>query len=292
MANPKIGCAGLPESANAPEDTPQREGDRELEASLDKPETLETYRPELTAENCSRVNPEAHSNGLMELNIDDVQEDGSNSSKDRCGIELSNYSMSSNTNGRLSTPNNLRIGDSNQKSVGNSIGLECSSNRSSNLSTDPSVVCLFRCCSQCLLNLQCTLRKMLSHELGLKKVECMVEDAYDFLASLAAHLHSALRIWLLASNSTSLDEKRVQERYSEYFSCKETNMCGCRNLGDNLIKLRDCDCHLKGNGITEKCKSSQNLPQEVDTEFILRDGVLTNLDKKDVSTLVTSSLQF
>ncbi|XP_009591845.1 uncharacterized protein [Nicotiana tomentosiformis] len=284
VANPKIGCAGLPESANAPEDTPQREGGRELEESLDKAEILETYRPELTAENCSRLNPEAHSNGLMELNIDDVQEDGNNYSKDRCGIELSNYSMSSNTNGRLSTPNNLRIGDSNQKSVGNSIGLECSSNRSSNLSTDPSVVCLFRCCSQCLLNLQCTLRKMLSHEWGLKKVECMVEDAYDFLASLAAHLHSALRIWLLASNSTSLDEKRVQERYSEYFSCKETNMCGCRNLGDNLIKLRDCDCHLEGNGITEKCKSSQNLPQEVDTEFILRDGVLTNLDKKDVST--------
>ncbi|XP_059283460.1 uncharacterized protein LOC132037042 [Lycium ferocissimum] len=338
-AKPKIGCAGLPESADAAENTPLREGGCELEESLDKLETLEKCRPELTADNCRRVNPEAngvsnlpdigaveheppglaavnhsapsrqvtgsvdsvlhhnscmpddtdihlessgdcvskrHSNGLRELNIDDVQEDGSNYSKDRCGVELSNYSMSSNTNGRLSTPNNLQIGDSNQKSVGNSIGLECS-NKSSNLSTDSSVVCLYQCCPQCLLNLQRTLKKMLSDEWGLKKVECMVEDAYDFLASLAANLHSALRMWLIADDSTLLDEKRVREGYMEY---KETNLCECRNLGNRLIKLRECNCHLKSSVQTDKRKSSQKLPQE----FIFRDGVLTNLDKKDVST--------
>ncbi|MCD7468093.1 hypothetical protein HAX54_005891 [Datura stramonium] len=341
-ANPKIGCAGHPETADAPENTPLREGGCELEESLDKPETLETCRPELTAENHRRVNPEAngvsnfpdigaveperpplvavnhsapsrqvtcsvhsvlnhnscmpddtdkhlesigdcvskkHSNGFMELNTDDVQEDGSNYSKDRCGVEHSNYSLSSNTNGRLSTPNDLQIGDSNQKSVGNSIGLE-SSNISSNLSTDSSVVCLYRCCPQCMLNLQRALKKMLSYKWELRKVEFIVEDAYDFLASLAANLHSALRIWLLADDSTSLDDKRLRERYSEYFECKETNLCECRNLESRLIKLIECNCHLKSSVQTEKCKSSQNLPQE----FIFRDGVLTNLDDKDVST--------
>ncbi|KAJ8532349.1 hypothetical protein K7X08_012272 [Anisodus acutangulus] len=340
-ANPNIGRAGLPESADAPENTPLREEGCELEESLDKPETLETCRPELTAENCRRVNPEAngvsnlpdigavehepprvaavnhsapprqvtrsvhivlnhnswmpddtdkhlessgdcvskrHSNELMELNIEDVQEDGSNYSKDRCGIEHSNYSTSSNTNGRLSTPNNLQIGDSNQKSIGNSIGLEYS-NISSNLSTDSSVVCLYRCCPQCLLNLQRTLKKMLSYEWGLKKAELIVEDAYDFLASLAANLHSALRISVLADDSTVFDEKRVQERYSEYLERKETDLCECRNLENMLIKLRECNCHLKSSVQTEKCISSQNLAQE----FIFRDGVLTNLDK-DVST--------
>lgn len=342
-ANPKIGCAGLTETAEAPENTPLREGGCELEESLDKLETLETCRPELTAENHRHVNPEAngvsnfpgigavepdpprvaavnhsapsrqvtrsvhrvlnhnscmpddtdkhlgsigdrvskrHSNGLMELNIDDVQEDDSNYSNDACGIERSNYSMCSNTNGRLSTPNNLQIGESNQKPVGNSIGLECS-NISSNLSTDSSVVCFYRCCPQCLLNLQRTLKKMLSHEWGFKKAEFIVEDAYDFLASLAANLHSALRMWLLADDdSTSFDEKLVQERYSEYFECKETNLCECRNVENRLIKLRECNCHLKSSVQTKKRKSSQNLPQV----FIFRDGVLTNLDEKDVST--------
>lgn len=341
-ANPKIGCAGLPESADAPENSPLREGGCELEEPLDKAETLETCRPELTAENCTPANPEANgvsnfpdigaveheplhlvavnhsahsrqvtsvhsvlndnscmpddtdkhlgnigdsvlkrqSNGLMELNIDDVQEDGSNHSRDGCGIdEHSNYTLSSNSNGRLSTLNNLEIGDSNQKSVGNSIGLECS-NISSNLSTDSSIVCLYRCCPQCLLNLQRILKKMLSYEWGLKKAEFIVEDAYDFLASLAANLHSALRVWLLADDSTSFDEKRVQERYSESFECKQTNLCECRNLENRLIKLIECNCHLKSSVQTEKCKPSQNLSQE----FIFRDGVLTNLDEKDVST--------
>ncbi|XP_049374122.1 uncharacterized protein LOC125839189 [Solanum verrucosum] len=342
-ANPKIGCAGLPESADAPENTPLREGGCELEEPLDKAETLETCRPELTAENCTPANPEANgvsnfpdigaveheplhlvavnhsapsrqvtcsvhsvlndnscmpddtdkhlgnigdsvlkrqSNGLMELNIDDVQEDGNNHSRDGCGIdEHSNYTLSSNSNGRLSTLNNLEIGDSNQKSVGNNIGLECS-NISSNLSTDSSIVCLYRCCPQCLLNLQRILKKMLSYEWGLKKAEFIVEDAYDFLASLAANLHSALRVWLLADDSTSFYEKRIQVRYSESFECKQTNLCECRNLENKLIKLIECNCHLKSSVQTEKCKSSQNLSQE----FIFRDGVLTNLDEKDVST--------
>ncbi|KAM3396040.1 putative protein isoform X1 [Capsicum galapagoense] len=340
-AYPKIGGGGLPETINAPENTPLREGGCELEVSLDKPETLETRQPELTAENCGHVNPEAngvssfpdigaaenepphlaavnhsappwqvtrsmhsvlnqyscmpsdadkhlesigdrvskiHSNGLMELNIDDVQEDGSNYSKDRCGIEHSNYSMSSNTNGRLCTLNNLQIGDSNRKSVGNSIGLECS-NIPSDLSTDSSIVCLYRCCPLCLLNLQLTLKKMLSCEWGFQKAEFTVEDAYDFLASFAANLHSALRTWLLGEDSTSFDEKLIQERYSEYFGCK-TNLCECRNLENRFIKLRECNCHLKSRVRTEKRKSSENLT----LEFIFRDGVLTNLDEKDVST--------
>lgn len=343
-ANLKIGCAGLPESADAPENAPLREGGCELEESFDKVETLETCRPEPTAENGRRVNPEANgvsdfpdivavehepphlvavnhsaapsrqvirsmhsvlnhnscmpddtdkhlesigdcaskrqSNGLMELNSHDVQEDGSNYSMDRWGIEHSDLSLSSNSNGRLSSPNNhVQIGDSNQKSVGNSIGLECSK-IPSNLPTNSSIVCLYRCCPQCLLNLQRSLKKMLSYEWGLKKVEFIVEDAYDFLASLAANLHSALRAWLLADDSTSFDEKRVQERYSESFECKKTNLCECRNLENRLIKLIECNCHLKSSVQTEKLKSSQNLSQE----FIFRDGVLTNLDEKDVPT--------
>ncbi|CAN4102928.1 unnamed protein product [Withania somnifera] len=339
----KIGCAGLPGTMDVPENTPMREGGCKLEESLDQPETLETCRPEPTAENHRHVNPEAngvsnfpdfgaveaeppgvadvnhsapsrqvtrsvhrvlnhnscmrddidkhlesigdcvskrHSNGLMELNIDDVQEDDSNYSNDRCGIDHANYSMSSNTNGRLSTPNNLQIGDSDQKPADNSIGLACSNISSSNLSADSSVVCLYRCCPWCLLNLQHILKKMLSHEWGLKKAEFIVEDAYDFLASLAANLHSALRMWLLADDPISFDEKLVQERYSEYFDRKETTLCECRNLENRLIKPRECNCHLKSSGQTKKHKSSQNLPQE----FTFRDGVLANLDKKDVST--------
>ncbi|CAN4104214.1 unnamed protein product [Withania somnifera] len=338
-ASAKIDSAGLPETTDAPEETTLRDGDRELEESLDKPETLETCRPELTAENHRHVYPEAngvsnfpdigagepepscvaavnHSapsrqvtrsvhrvlnhnscmpddtdkhlgsigdcerlpNGLMELDIDDVHEDNNNYSKDIYGVEHSNHSMSYNTNGRLSAPNNLQIGESNQKPVGNSIGLE-RSNMSSIPSTDSSVVCLYRCCPCCLLNLQRILKKMLSREWGLKKVDFIVEDAYDFLASLAANLHSALRMWLLGDDSTSFDEKLVEDRCSEYFECKET-LCECRNLENRLIKLRECNCHLKSSIRTKKCKYSQNLPQQ----FTIRDGILTNLDKEDVST--------
>lgn len=335
-ANTKISCAGLPESADAPENTPLREGGCKPEEFLEKAETLETCRPELTAENCTPAILEAYgvSNfpdiGAVERepphlvavnhsvpsrqvtssehsvlndnscmpddtdkhlgNIGDcvlkrqsnglIQEDGSNHSRYGRGIdEHSSYTLSSNSNGRLSTPNNLQIGDSNQKSVGNSLGLECS-NISSNLSIDSSIVCLYRCCPQCLLNLQRTLKKMLSYEWGLKKAEFIVEDAYDFLASLAANLHSALRVWLLADDSTSFNEKRVQERYGESSECKKTNFCECRNLENRLIKLIECNCHLKSSDQTEKCKSSQNLSQD----FIFRDGVLTNLDEKNVST--------
>ncbi|CAH9104466.1 unnamed protein product [Cuscuta epithymum] len=106
-------------------------------------------------------------------------------------------------------------------------------------------VCFLGCCNECLLKLQRLLRDRVKSELGHVGKDCKVEDVNDFVASLSAKIHSSLSLWLLAESS------------------------GC------ALKMTKCSCHGGGTDSTV----NTNLDPSQNSQFIFRDGVLTNFEK-------------
>lgn len=157
----------------------------------------------------------------------------------------------------------------------------------SHISKDSGIVCFYRCCSECILNIHDMVRKILTHEWGLQDSRLTVEDVHDAVSSLSVNLHVAVRKFCVAENSSALvDEKRRCHTIGKLFGDREMDACECQGSEDGTMVPKECRCHSSSkNGETSRrVNSSLNARKGFDLEFICRNGVLSPADTdKNVS---------
>lgn len=171
----------------------------------------------------------------------------------------------------LSTPEiNIPFEDGNGNPSQNSF-VNTSPNICAGLPSDSGVACLYRCCSECLFNLHRLIHEMLIHRFGLKGSNWTVKDAHNITSSVSANLHSAV----------FRAENPKHNNYKKMFDVRETGICQCKNYGNGLILPMECTCHSRSRSVTPQ---PNDLQSRLNSEFIYRDGVLSDLDpEKDVS---------
>ncbi|KAA8523943.1 hypothetical protein F0562_010366 [Nyssa sinensis] len=206
-----------------------------------------------------------HSNGFACTDSVNLMEDGPCGSGELAGVKLScSRKNCYKCNGLSRTGINIpsKVGNPNPDKCNADINF--SSNQTS-LSTDSRVVCLYRCCSECLFNLQHSMQKTLIYEWGLKGNDWTVEDVHDLVASLSVNLCSALGKLCIAENSAN--------SLTKLFEYQQMGTCQCKTSGNRLIMPTECSCHSRSN------------PQHgLDLKFMYRDGVLAPVDSdKDIS---------
>lgn len=155
-------------------------------------------------------------------------------------------------------------------------------NLPSSKSTRPSVVCLYRCCSECLNALHGLTQKMLIDEWRSSKRKWTIEDVHDIVASLSMDLISVVkRVYVTGSFSNPVDENL---RHEKLFECPELKTCRCKELGNGIVAPLECSCHSISHSLTTKANTMPSAELRFDLNFFFRDGVLVHMDPdKDVS---------
>lgn len=151
----------------------------------------------------------------------------------------------------------------------------------SSKTTKPSVVCLYRCCSECLNTLHGLTQKILIHEWRSSKRRWTVEDVHDIVASLSMDLISAIRrVYITGDSSNPV----VEDLRHSNFECSEIKTCHCKKLGNGIVAPLECSCHSISHSLTTKANTSPSPELRFDLKFFFRDGVLVHIDPdKDVS---------
>ncbi|KAK2638913.1 hypothetical protein Ddye_026708 [Dipteronia dyeriana] len=128
------------------------------------------------------------------------------------------------------------------------------------VSADSEIICMYRCCSECLCILHALMQKIFIHTLELNGCNWTAEDVHDVVASLSVDLLSAVRNDYLASSSSSscssFDESLTLENLGKLSGCPGINTCHCSQSGNGLVAQVECNCHTQGERGTEKIDSS------------------------------------
>src|SRR5690606_29719078 len=104
-------------------------------------------------------------------------------------------------------------------------------NAKTNPLDDPSLVCLYRCCSQCVSILQDSMRKLVTRKLRLGSNHITTEGIHDAVSSLSVELIAAVRKFIATRNNGATQEVEVEER--DEFSEKEA--CPCKSSPGNFL---------------------------------------------------------
>uniref|UniRef100_A0A162AE44 PHD-type domain-containing protein n=1 Tax=Daucus carota subsp. sativus TaxID=79200 RepID=A0A162AE44_DAUCS len=146
-----------------------------------------------------------------------------------------------------------------------------------------SFLCLYRCCSKCLVLLQRLVRKNLYRQPGLRGSQLTVEDVHDSVKSSSVHLHSEVRKFCSSENLKSLLVENVEScDHVELDEGQKTKVCRCKNSGKKFIRPCECTSHPRMESATAEA-STWN-PRELELELIYKDGVLVSVDPtKEVS---------
>ncbi|XP_027063750.1 uncharacterized protein [Coffea arabica] len=211
-----------------------------------------------------------HSNGFVERDSSVLLKDGLGVFGDKHGMELSDAGKTGNQESWPLAPNGLPFDNAKENSLG------CSS-RISTGSSDAVLVCIYRCCAQCLVNLYQLLLKLLNYEWRLEGSTATVEDFHDSIASLSVSLQSAVRKLFATDSSNDVgDEKLEDSKYS-----RSTEMCACqlKSPGKRLVVPMECGCHPASESITTKARFFPNSRHGFDFKYVFKDGVLvTTMD--------------
>lgn len=155
------------------------------------------------------------------------------------------------------------------------VNANVSSVKSTNIAADMGIICLYRCCSECLHTLHNLMQKILIREWDVNGTYWKVEDVHDVVASLSVDLLSAVRKDYAAESSSKLfDKKMRQENQGKLSECQKMSLCQCKNFGSRLVEPTECSCHSLNRSLSTKGNPSIQL----DLKFIYRDGVLVPLD--------------
>ncbi|XP_015899189.2 uncharacterized protein LOC107432546 [Ziziphus jujuba] len=149
----------------------------------------------------------------------------------------------------------------------------------------PSILCLYRCCSECLGTLHHLTQKILIHEWGLNRRNWTVEDVHDIVASLSMDLISAIRRAYVTGNfSNPVNENLRHGNEEKLYECPELKTCLCKNLGNDTFVPVECSCHSLCHSLTTEANTSPSTELRFDLKFFFRDGVLVHIDPdRDVS---------
>ena len=107
-----------------------------------------------------------------------------------------------------------------------------------NIAADSGIICLYRCCSECLYTLHSLMQKILIREREVNRAYRTVEDVHDVVASLSVDLLSAVRKSYAAESSSNLfDKKMRQENLGKLSECHKMIACQCKNFGNRLVRV-------------------------------------------------------
>lgn len=243
------------------------------------PCSLESYRNIMKVTEVFR----SISNGYACTDSVGLPKDGPCGSGGLGSVKFSNGGKDGNRDNLLSSAEmNRPSEDGNPNFCERTIDVNPSLNSVADLPTDPGVVCLYRCCSECRIKLQHLVQRNLIYQRGLKGSKWSVEDVHDVVTSLSVHLHSEVRNFCLAESSVRSLGKNVDHlNYKKLFEGQENGICQCKKSGNRLIMPKECSCHPRVRSTTAKESSSWN-PHEL--ELIYRDGVLIAVEpEKDIS---------
>ncbi|RVW14055.1 hypothetical protein CK203_089275 [Vitis vinifera] len=124
------------------------------------------------------------------------------------------------------------------------VNVNVSSIKTTNIAADSGVICLYRCCAECLYTLHSLMQKILIREWEVNGTYWTVEDVHDVVASLSVDLLSAVRKNYAAESFGNLfDKKMRQENHGKLSECQEMSICQCKNSGnrDGVLVPIDLD---------------------------------------------------
>lgn len=166
---------------------------------------------------------------------------------------------------------------------GHTVDVDFSSRKTTSLSTGSGIVCMYRCCTECVCTLYNLMKKILIHTLGLSGGDWTAEDVHDVVASLSVDLLSAVgKVYFAGCGGNDIEEEMRCEN-PELSACSELSICCCKSSGNCLDAPMECSCHSLGGGVTE-ANTSSNTHLGFDPKFVFRDGILVPVDSiTDVS---------
>ncbi|KAK4851699.1 hypothetical protein QYF36_017648 [Acer negundo] len=226
-----------------------------------------------------------HSNGFAFTQSIILSENGLSNSGQMLGTKLSDSQNSSDQINGLSEPETkIACNDGKPDSSEHTAAINIPPSKTVSVSADSEIICIYRCCSECLCILHTLMQKIFIHTLELNGCNWTVEDVHDVVASLSADLLPAVRKdYLASSSSSSFDENLTLDNLGKLSGCPGINTCHCKKSGIGLVAPVECNCHTIGERGTEKSTSS-NTHFGYDLKFVFRDDVLVPLDSnKDIT---------
>lgn len=143
---------------------------------------------------------------------------------------------------------------------------------------DPSLVCLYRCCPQCVSILQDSMRKLVTRELRLGSSHITTESIHDAVSSLSVELIAAVRKFISARNNGATQEVEVEERDES----SEKEACPCKRLPGNFLASAECCSHsAEEQGGVDKANTSPSAKSWLEPVFVFRDGILVPVSTED-----------
>ncbi|EOA29712.1 hypothetical protein CARUB_v10012797mg [Capsella rubella] len=153
---------------------------------------------------------------------------------------------------------------------------------STNPLDDPSLVCLYRCCSQCVSILHDSMHKLVTRELRLGKSYITTESIHDAVSSLSVELIAAVRKFISAKNSGTTQEGKIDDQDG----CPEKEACSCKHLSGNFLASVECCSHFaEERGSLDEANTNPSPKTWLEPLFIFKDGILVPVSTEDDSSL-------
>ncbi|XP_010465454.1 PREDICTED: uncharacterized protein LOC104745798 [Camelina sativa] len=169
-------------------------------------------------------------------------------------------------------------------------GLESASNMpeqvektaSTNPLDDPSLVCLYRCCSQCVSILQDSMHKLVTRELRVGRSYITTEGIHDAVSSLSVELIAAVRKFISPKNDGTTQEAKIED----HDGCPEKEACSCKRLSGNFLASVECCSHsAEEQGSLDEANTYPSPKTWVEPVFIFKDGILVPVSTEDDRSL-------
>ncbi|KAL0855309.1 hypothetical protein Bca101_060462 [Brassica carinata] len=140
---------------------------------------------------------------------------------------------------------------------------------------EPSLVCMYRCCPQCVSILQDSMRSLVTRELRLGSSHITTEGIHDAVSSLSVELIAAVRKFISAR---ATQEVEVEERDES----SEKEACPCKRLPGNFLASAECCSHYaEEQGRLGKANASASPKSWLEPVFVFRDGILVPVSSED-----------
>ncbi|CAL9220898.1 unnamed protein product [Arabidopsis halleri] len=147
---------------------------------------------------------------------------------------------------------------------------------------DPSLVCLYLCCSQCVSILQDLMHKLVTRGLRLGRSSITTDGIHDAVSSLSVELIAAVRKFISAKNNGTMQEAKVED----HEECSEKEACSCKSISGNFLASVECCSHSAE--LQESLDEGNTYPSPktwLEPLFVFKDGILVPVSTEDDRSL-------
>lgn len=144
---------------------------------------------------------------------------------------------------------------------------------------EPSLVCLYRCCSQCVSILKDLMHKLVTRELRLGRSYITTEGIHDAVSSLSVELIATVRKFISARNN---DGTMQEAKVEDYDNCPEKEACSCKSLSGNFRASVECCSHsAEEQGSLDEANKYPIPKTWLEPLFVFKDGILVPVGTED-----------